>query len=124
MQAHNQSVELPLARRIPPAAAAQPPQDQEVQRRGLSADRLQERPAAAPVPLPSLRPGERGSIAYLRAGDGKKVQKLMAMGVLPGNTIQLQATFPSVVFSVDYSQYAVDADMAAAIIVTRESARN
>jgi hypothetical protein len=43
----------------------------------------------------------------------------MAMGVLPGNAIELDANFPSFVFSVDYSQYAVDAEMAAAIIVKR-----
>jgi DtxR family Mn-dependent transcriptional regulator len=43
----------------------------------------------------------------------------MAMGVLPGNAIELNANFPSFVFSVDYSQYAVDADMASAIIIKR-----
>jgi DtxR family Mn-dependent transcriptional regulator len=72
------------------------------------------------VPLSNLKPGESGKIAYIKAGDSKKLQKLMAMGVLPGNAIELNANFPSFVFSVDYSQYAVDADMAAAIIVKRE----
>jgi len=43
----------------------------------------------------------------------------MAMGVLPGNAIVLDGNFPSFVFSVGYSQYAVDADMAEAIIVKR-----
>ena len=71
------------------------------------------------VPLTSLNPGEAGTIAYIKAGDSKKLQKLMVMGVLPGNAIELNANFPSFVFSVDYSQYAVDADMAAAIIVKR-----
>lgn len=71
------------------------------------------------APLASLKPGETGTIAYIKAGDSKKLQKLMAMGVLPGNAIELNANFPSFVFSVDYSQYAVDADMAAAIIVKR-----
>jgi DtxR family Mn-dependent transcriptional regulator len=71
------------------------------------------------APLSSLKPGETGAIAYIKAGDSKKLQKLMAMGVLPGNSIELNANFPSFVFSVDYSQYAVDAGMAAAIIVKR-----
>jgi len=71
------------------------------------------------APLNSLKPGETGTIAYIKAGDSKKLQKLMAMGVLPGNAIELNANFPSFVFSVDYSQYAVDADMASAIIVKR-----
>lgn len=74
------------------------------------------------APLTSLKPGECGTIAYIKTGDSKKLQKLMVMGVLPGNNIELNASFPSFVFSVDYSQYAVDADMAAAIIVKREGA--
>lgn len=71
------------------------------------------------APLTSMKPGERGVIAYIKAGDSKKLQKLMAMGVLPGNAIVLDGNFPSFVFSVGYSQYAVDADMAASIIVKR-----
>lgn len=73
--------------------------------------------------LTSLKPGETGTIAYIKAGDSKKLQKLMAMGVLPGNAIELNANFPSFVFSVGYSQYAVDADMAATIIVKRGEPR-
>jgi DtxR family Mn-dependent transcriptional regulator len=69
--------------------------------------------------LTGLKPGETGTIAYIKAGDSKKLQKLMAMGVLPGNAIELNANFPSFVFLVGYSQYAVDADMASAIIVRR-----
>lgn len=71
------------------------------------------------VPLTNLKPGEHGVIAYIKSGDSKKLQKLMAMGVLPGNAIVLDGNFPSFVFSVGYSQYAVDADMATAIIVKR-----
>lgn len=71
------------------------------------------------TPLTSLKPGECGTIAYIKAGDSKVLQKLMAMGVLPGNAIVLDGNFPSFVFSVGYSQYAVDADMAAAVIVKR-----
>jgi DtxR family Mn-dependent transcriptional regulator len=71
------------------------------------------------VPLTKLKIGETGTIAYIKTGNSKKLQKLMVMGVLPGNAIELNASFPSFVFSVDYSQYAVDADMAAAIIVKR-----
>jgi DtxR family Mn-dependent transcriptional regulator len=70
--------------------------------------------------LTNLRPGETGMIAYIKAGDSKKLQKLMAMGVVPGNAVELNGNFPSFVFTVGYSQYAVDADMAAAIIVKRD----
>jgi DtxR family Mn-dependent transcriptional regulator len=71
------------------------------------------------APLTSLKPGETGTIAYIKANDSKKLQKLMSMGVLPGNAIMLDGNFPSFVFTVGYSQYAVDADMAAAIVVKR-----
>jgi DtxR family Mn-dependent transcriptional regulator len=63
-------------------------------------------------------------IAYIKAGDSKKLQKLMAMGVVPGNAVELNGNFPSFVFTVGYSQYAVDADMAAAIIVKRDDPGN
>jgi DtxR family Mn-dependent transcriptional regulator len=71
------------------------------------------------APLASLKRGEKGVIAYIKAGDSKKLQKLMAMGILPGNPITLTHAFPSFVFTVGYSQYAVDRDMADAIYVKR-----
>ena len=71
------------------------------------------------VSLALLKRGEKGVIAYIKAGDSKKLQKLMAMGILPGNPITLTHAFPSFVFTVGYSQYAVDRDMAEAIYVKR-----
>jgi DtxR family Mn-dependent transcriptional regulator len=72
------------------------------------------------APLTRLKKGEQGVIAYLRTSDAKKTQKLMAMGVMPGSPITLDRAFPSFVFTVGYSQYAVDADMAGAILVRRQ----
>lgn len=71
------------------------------------------------APLAHLKPGEDGLVAYLKTRDNKKVQKLMAMGVLPGTQIRLDRAFPSFVFTVGYSQYAVDAEMASLIYVRR-----
>jgi len=71
------------------------------------------------VSLASLKRGEKGVIAYIKAGDSKKLHKLMAMGIVPGNPIVLNHAFPSFVFTVGYSQYAVDKDMADAIYVKR-----
>ena len=70
-------------------------------------------------PLSRLRKGERGVVAYLKTHDAGQVQKLMAMGVLPGSPIRLDRTFPSFVFTVGYSQFAVDAGMADLILVRR-----
>lgn len=56
-------------------------------------------------------------IAYLHTGDPQKLQKLMAMGVLPGKEVQVLNHFPSYVFQVWHSQYAVDHEMARSILV-------
>ena len=67
--------------------------------------------------LAELQPGQQGTIAYLHADEPRKIQKLMALGVLPGSRIELIRRFPSYVFQVGYSQYAVDGEIAAAVYV-------
>ena len=69
------------------------------------------------APLDELEPGERGHVAYLRMTDAARLQKLMAMGVLPGATIALLRRSPSFVFECGYSQFAVDRDIAGEIYV-------
>jgi DtxR family Mn-dependent transcriptional regulator len=78
------------------------------------------------APLVELQAGQRGTIAYLRMGDGasgeaardsKQTQKLTAMGVLPGVSITLLRRSPSFVFEAGYSQFAVDESIAADIYV-------
>lgn len=71
------------------------------------------------VPLTELKSGEEGDIAYLQSCDDKKMQKLMALGVLPGNRIRLLQTFPSYIFRVGFSEFAVDTAMAREIIVRK-----
>src|ERR1700687_1612375 len=71
------------------------------------------------VPLTELRSGEEGEIAYILTEDDKKMQKLMAMGVLPGNQIVLIQTFPSYIFRVGFSEFAIDSAMAKEIFVRR-----
>jgi DtxR family Mn-dependent transcriptional regulator len=71
------------------------------------------------VPLTELKSGQDGEIAYIQTEDSKKMQKLMAMGVLPGNRISLLQTFPSYVFRVGFSEFAIDAAMAREIFVRR-----
>jgi DtxR family Mn-dependent transcriptional regulator len=71
------------------------------------------------VSLTELKPGESGEIAYILTEDSKKMQKLMAMGVLPGNSINLMQSFPSYIFRVGYSEFAIDTAMAREIFVRR-----
>ncbi len=70
------------------------------------------------VPLTELKCGEEGEIVYIQTEDSKKMQKLVAMGVLPGNRICLLQAFPSYVFRVGYSEFAVDANMAREIFIS------
>jgi DtxR family Mn-dependent transcriptional regulator len=71
------------------------------------------------VPLTELKPNEDGEIAYIQTEDNKKMQKLMAMGVLPGNRIRLIQSFPSYIFNVGFSEFAIDTNMAREIFVRR-----
>jgi DtxR family Mn-dependent transcriptional regulator len=71
------------------------------------------------VPLTEFKSGQDGEIAYIQTGDNKKMQKLMAMGVLPGNKITLVQSFPSYIFRVGYSEFAIDTNLAREIFVRK-----
>ena len=68
-------------------------------------------------PLSELKPGQHGVVAYLYAPQTDKLQKLMAMGILPGAPISLVQTFPSYVFQAGNSQFATDREIGDAIYV-------
>ena len=71
------------------------------------------------VALTELKAGERGEIAYLSATDASKMQKLMSMGVLPGSDLEVTRTFPSYIFKVGHSEFAVDDELAREIFVRK-----
>lgn len=71
------------------------------------------------VPLTEFKSGQEGEIAYIQTDDSKKMQKLMAMGVLPGNRILLTQAFPSYIFKVGFSEFAIDTALAREIFVRR-----
>jgi DtxR family Mn-dependent transcriptional regulator len=71
------------------------------------------------VPLTEFKSGQDGEIAYIQTADNKKMQKLMAMGVLPGNRIVLVQSFPSYIFRVGYSEFAIDTNLAREIFVRK-----
>lgn len=68
-------------------------------------------------PLSRLSPGEKGKIAYIHSTDQSKLQKMIAMGVLPGVEISLLQSFPSFLFQIGNSQFAVDESIADEIFV-------
>ena len=69
------------------------------------------------TPLCDGRTGEEGLVAYLSTRDSKEIQKLMALGILPGAAIKLTRRFPSYVFQVGFSQFTVDENLAGKIHV-------
>ena len=71
--------------------------------------------------LADLNPGQKGKIAYVQSRQSQEMQKLMAIGILPGTSISLIRQYPSYVFEVGNTQYAVDKNIANEIYVRLEN---
>ena len=71
------------------------------------------------VPVSMMNKGESGTIVYINPADTEILDKLMAMGVLPGSSIELIASYPSFVFQAGQSQFAVDRDIAETVFIRR-----
>ncbi len=71
--------------------------------------------------LDNLKVNQKGEVAYIHTEDRKKLQKLMSMNILPGMEITLIQIFPSYVFQIGQSQFAVDKELAESIFVRRLS---
>jgi DtxR family Mn-dependent transcriptional regulator len=74
-------------------------------------------PIAEVGPLSAGQVRGEGSVVYLSTRDEREIQKLMALGILPGVRIRLLRRFPSFVFQVGYSQFTVDRQLAQKIHV-------
>jgi len=67
--------------------------------------------------LSGMNPDDEGEIAYLVMDDPDRLKKVMAMGILPGMKVRLVRQYPSYVFDVGNTQYAVDERIADGIYV-------
>jgi DtxR family Mn-dependent transcriptional regulator len=67
--------------------------------------------------LSQLRPGQSGKVAYIHTSEPDQLQKMTAMGVLPGAPLNLLQDFPSYVFQIRQTQFAVDKEIADSIYV-------
>ena len=72
------------------------------------------------VPLARMKKGEAGTVTYINPEETEMLNKLMAMGVLPGAPVELIQSYPSFVFQAGQSQFAVDREIAETIFVRRE----
>lgn len=72
--------------------------------------------------LSEFKKGEAGTIAYLHTKEKSELQKIMALGALPGSHIRLVQRFPSYVFQIGHSQFAIDRPLAKKIFVRPKKA--
>jgi DtxR family transcriptional regulator, Mn-dependent transcriptional regulator len=68
-------------------------------------------------PLSGLKVKEKGRISRVALHDSKKLQMLMSMGVFPGVELSVLQRFPSVLFQIGHSQFAIDSEVAKTIFV-------
>ena len=69
------------------------------------------------VSLKEMARGALGKVSYINTQDKDILKKLISMGVLPGNQIRLLHRFPSFVFEMNNSSFAIDKDLAENIFV-------
>lgn len=67
--------------------------------------------------MTKLNVNQKGNVTHIDTSNREKLQKIMAMGVLPGKAITLIQRFPSYVFQVGQSQFAIDKELAKNIVV-------
>ena len=67
--------------------------------------------------LELLNLGERGVFTKFKSQDETIINKLIAMGIIPGVLITLEQRFPSFVIKVGQTRLAIDREIARAIYV-------
>lgn len=72
------------------------------------------------IALINCENGFSGEVSYIKTDDGKKLQKIMNLGLIPGSKIILIQKFPNYVFQLGNTQLAVDKELANEIFVKKE----
>ena len=68
-------------------------------------------------PLSALAEGARGIVVEVRWHNGGRTDRLLALGVTPGATVEVLQTFPGIVFLCDQTELAVERAIADAVLV-------
>lgn len=71
------------------------------------------------VPLSRLRPGDRGTVAYLQLREHPELHRLLSLGLIPGAAVHLHQTYPAFVVDLGESQLALEESVADRIYVRR-----
>lgn len=75
------------------------------------------RPRKIVSPLSELEVKEKGRIVFIKTDKSHILNKLTAIGVIPGSTIQLIRKTPTFLFKIGESQFAIDRGLAEKIYV-------
>jgi Fe2+ transport system protein FeoA len=67
--------------------------------------------------LDRMKKGETRIVTRLITSDSKNLQKLLAMGILPGRIVKVLQTYPAYILQIDRTQAAMDRELANKIIV-------
>lgn len=71
------------------------------------------------VSLKDMQSNDKGKVSYLNTHDKDVLKKLISMGILPGSQIKLLHRYPSFVFDVGSSTFAIDEELAEHIFVLK-----
>jgi len=74
--------------------------------------------------LAELPEGARGVVVSVRASNGGRADRLLALGVTPGASVSVLQTFPGVVFLCDQTELAIERSVAGSILVRIEESRS
>ncbi len=71
------------------------------------------------APLADLAPGEKAKIVFITPGSHSRLDRLSAMGVVPGSVVKLHQKRPSYVIQLGETMVAVDKDITKEIFVKK-----
>lgn len=65
----------------------------------------------------TAKPGDQGIVAAIKTTDATTVQRLLAMGIVPGAPISVEQAFPAYILKVGRTRVSVDRQMAEQIYI-------
>ncbi len=71
------------------------------------------------APLADLKPGDQAKIVFITPGSHSRLDRLSAMGVVPGSVVKLHQKSPSYVIQLGETMIAVDKDITKEIFVKK-----
>ena len=71
--------------------------------------------------LDQIPRGSSATVTGFVEGDDEAVRKILSLGIAPGDVLKVLATWPSVVFELGSTSYALDSELAGRILVTTET---